>query len=94
MLTEAKLKAMESGDLIATGIVLNNPDGIFMTNDRLNDELRWVAVRGGYHDWAIYIQWADRDVEYVRKSGDKVRGKENIQKLVPCDEEALNLYRN
>ena len=92
MLTEEKLKSMEGGEIIDTGVTIDNYTGINMSNS--DKVLRWVAVRGrGYWDWAIYIQLDTWSVDAVVNHGDKVNTKEYIQRLVPCDEEALKLYR-
>jgi len=45
-------------------------------------------------DWAIYIHWAEHDVEQVLSMGDKVRERDNILKLINCDEEMLKAYRH
>jgi len=92
MLTLQKLKDMKPHEIIDTGTVSDNHIGINMSNS--NELLRWVAVRGGIHDWAIYIYFAFKDVEWILRAGDKVHDKENIQKLVPCDDEAFKLYRH
>jgi len=90
MLTLKKLKEMEPG-IFASGTVSDNSVGINMTNS--NKLLRWVAVRGGIHDWSIYCHWADRSEEWIRGFGDKVTSENNIKKLVPCDDEAFKMYR-
>ncbi len=91
MLTLQKLKDMQPDTIIATGIANDNPDELFMANT--NRQLRWVAVRGGIHDWTIYCHFADKDIEWIKKQGDKVCMKSHIKKLVPCDDEALHQYR-
>ena len=85
MLTVDALKKMAPETVFATGV----------TNDpRLyKDEVRWVAIRGRIHDWAIYFHHSYWDVNYVRKSGDKVGGIAVIKDLVNCTDEALQLYR-
>lgn len=92
MLTLDKLKEMKPG-VFASGEVENSPEGIFMTHDNKGKKLMWAAQRGGIHDWAIYIYWAEYGLEYVTKHGDKVTGKANIKKLVPCNSEAFAMYR-
>jgi hypothetical protein len=91
MLTLDKLKAMQPDEVIAEGMANDSPDGLFMANT--NRPLRWVAVRGGIHDWAIYCHFADKDVEWIKRHGDKVITKIHIKKLVPCDDEAFEMYR-
>lgn len=93
MLTLDKLKSMEPEAIIATGTIQNHPDGLYMTNENIGKELLWVAKRGYYHDWAIYCHWADSSMDYVLTNGDKITTDSNIKKLVPCDEEALRMYR-
>ena len=91
MLTLQALKDMKPQTLIGTGLTIDNPTGVNMTNS--DKHLRWVAVRGGIHDWAIYVHFATNDIDFVLRQGDKVHGKENIRRLVPCDDEALAMYR-
>jgi len=92
MLTKQALMDMNPGEYFRQGLTIDNPSGVNMANtDKM---LRWVAVRGeGYWDWTIYIHEAIFDDWEVAREGDKVSFKEHIQKLVPCDEEALSLYR-
>jgi len=91
MLTLKMLKDMPPGTTFATGVVMDNPEGLNMCNTGM--ELRWVAVRGGIHDWAIYCHYADRNIEAVRRSGNKVCREGYIRMLVPCDDEAFAMYR-
>ena len=85
MLTLEKLKELSPG-IFASGIV---------HDDRLvrGVDLKWVAVRGGIHDWAIYYHYSFHEDEYVEGQGDKCFTKEVIRKLVPCDAEAFAMYR-
>ena len=92
MLTVEQLKDMQENEIFATGIVLDNPDGVNMTNS--GKTLRWVAVRGnGFPDWSIYCHWAEKSIDFIAAQGDKVCRPEHIKKLVPCDEEAFAMYR-
>ena len=91
MLTLQTLKDMQPGEVIATGTANDDPQGLFMANT--NRPLRWVAVRGGIHDWAIYCHFADKDIEWIKRQGDKVCMESHIRKLVPCDNEAFKMYR-
>jgi len=85
MLTKKMLMDMPPETTFATGIV---------QDPRLHQEpVRWAARRGGIHDWAIYYHFAEQSLGYVLTSGDKVYSKDIIQSLVPCDAEALALYR-
>lgn len=92
MLTIQELKDMEPGTIFATGTINDGPTGINMT--RSERTLRWVACRGGIHDWAIYIGPEEWTAEAVKRSGDKVHSTEHINKLVPCDADAFGMYRH
>ena len=91
MVTLEQLKAMKPNAIFATGTANDDPEGLFMANT--NRLLRWVAVRGGIWDWAIYCHFADRDEEWIKRHGDKVHDEKHIRKLVPCDDEAFTMYR-
>lgn len=93
MLTLEKLKAMKPG-MFANGIVENSPEGIFMTRSDIGRKLIWAAVRGEIYDWSIYVHWEDSGLAHVISNGDKVTDPKNVQKLVPCDVEAMEMYRN
>lgn len=91
MLTLEQLKAMPPGTIFATGTANDDPKGLFMANT--NRQLRWVACRGGIHDWAIYCHFADKSEQWIQRHGDKVHMEKHIRKLVPCTDEALAMYR-
>ena len=91
MLTVDQLKNMKPDTIFASGETTDDPDGINMTGS--GKELRWVACRGGIHDWAIYIQGSNWTDDMVKRMGDKVTSEANIRKLVPCDDEAFGWYR-
>lgn len=92
MLTLQKLKEMNPGEIIATGIALDNPDGLNMMNT--GEKLRWVAIRGDIHDWAIYCANISADEEWIRRFGDKVHSDRHIRRLVECDDAAFKMYRH
>lgn len=91
MLTLQELKDMKPDTIFATGITTDNPAGINMTNS--GQDLRWVACRGGIHDWAIYVHWAYNSEDWIRDHGDKIFNETTIKRLVPCDAEAFGMYR-
>ena len=82
---------MKPGENIADGLATDSPEGIHMTGS--GAELRWLAVRGGIHDWTIYCHRSEKSLLYIKKCGDKVSVGCTIRKLVPCDDEAFNMYR-
>lgn len=91
MLTLQNLKDLAPDSIFATGICFDNADGVNMANS--GKKLRWVAVRGGIWDWAIYVHWEENSPEWVRCNGDKISSEKNIRALVPCDQEAFEMYR-
>lgn len=91
MLTIKKLKDMEPYTIFNSGTVIDSPDGINIDNS--GKTLRWVACRGGIHDWAIYCGLEDWSKELVASDGNKVTSEHNIKKLVECDDEAFKKYR-
>lgn len=94
MLTLKKLEKMKPG-IFAQGEVKDNPQGINIADT--GKVLKWVAVRGTIEDWAIYIDnpYDPRsDFQNVADYGDKIHNLDYIQKLVPCDKEALEMYRH
>jgi hypothetical protein len=83
MMTLETLKEMEPHKVFATGTA----DNIY------NEPIRWIAKRGYIHDWAIYYGNIDKTVEEIQSNGNKMRTPSIIQRLVPCNEEALIMYR-
>lgn len=85
MLTVDQLKAMPPDTIFATGTV---------EDPRLyRGPIRWVAVRGGYHDWTIYYHHDTYDSKYIKRHGDKCITDAVIRALVPCEDEAFKMYR-
>jgi len=91
MLTKEEFDKLKAGEVFATGVQPNSPEGIFMTRD--GGTLRWVATKGYGNDWSIYCQWADKSVEYIKARGDKLHNKNHIKLCVPCEDNVLNQYR-
>ncbi len=90
-LTLQQLKDMKPDTIFMSGETTDGPEGINM--DNTGQSLKWVAVRGGIHDWAIYCDMAYKSEGEIRDMGNKVTSEENIKKLVPCDDEAFEMYR-
>lgn len=91
-LTEEQFKALPKGEIFATGVLPNSPEGLFMTNG--GGELRWVAKKGDIDDWAVYCYWSYWTESQIAANGDKVTQKDHIQRCVPCTDEVLKLYRH
>ena len=111
MLTVEKLKTMKQDTIFATGqgrILhpwFNNAKNIDENKETI---VNWVAIRGGYWDWAIYhsmdanlepAPYFDGDThlkatdEQIARGGAKLIKKEKIKEFVPCDDEAFKMYR-
>lgn len=93
LMTLEEFNQLIDGEIFATGLSPNSPEGIFMTDIHQGDDLRWIAIKGYGFDWAIYCYWETASIEYIKSQGQKVASKQNIQKCVPCSEEVFNLYR-
>lgn len=80
-LTLEQLKEFKPHEIFATGLT---PDG-----------WGWVAVRGGIHDWAIYVDPSrEKTPEETARWGDKVHYEKVIREMVPCTDEAMEWYRH
>jgi|WetSurMetagenome_2_1015567.scaffolds.fasta_scaffold31678_3 hypothetical protein len=90
-LTIAMLKAMAPKTIFTRGEAVDGPLGINMTGD--GQMLRWCAVLGVIPDWAIYVGRQEQSYEEIARTGDKVYDSATIRLLVPCDKEALGMYR-
>jgi len=91
MLTLEKLKSLPPNEIFATGILLDNEDGLFMTGS--NKELLWVAVTGEINDFAIYTHFTENSAEWIKRQGDKVHDERNIRRCIEMDDEAFARYR-
>jgi len=94
ILTLKKLKDMNSG-IFTQGETIDSPIGANMANT--GNMIKWVAVRGIIHDWAIYTDnpySPQLTFQGVRDMGDKIHDRETVKRLVPCDNEALKMYRD
>lgn len=92
-LTVDMLNDMDDKTIIGYGETTNDPDGVYMTDYRKGDKMKWIAVCGYNRDWCVYLGWSEQSYEYILESGDKVTGDHNIRKLVKCTDEAFARYR-
>jgi len=118
MLTLKDLKEMKSDTIFATGIgLIEHPwfhnakkisEGGCLEEDGRNTKVKWVAIRGGYHDWAIYhsldanfvsekylddTHHLNLDGQRIADHGAKLHNEEKIKEFVPCDDKAFKMYR-
>jgi hypothetical protein len=69
--------------------------GIFKSGEFLYDGgiKKWVAVRGGYWDWAIYYDLPYKSEPEIASMGAKLHEMPIVKELVNCDELAFEMYR-
>ena len=118
MLTLQQLKNMEPDTVFASGEGLiehpwfNNATPISedgnLEPDGRSTKVHWVAIRGRYHDWAIYHS-LDANLDHsdylngqshlavpdtlIASHGAKLHNETKIKEFVPCDDEAFAMYR-
>lgn len=83
-------------------------EGGTLEPDGKSTKVKWVAVRGGIYDWAIYHSLdanfmisdylndpnhLEVESDRIAQLGTKLCKEEDIKKFVPCDDEAFGLYR-
>ena len=93
MLRIEDFNLLPHGEIFAVGNLSNCPEGLYMSDNNIGDDLRWIAKKGYGHDWAIYCYWSTRSDDWIEASGDKVTLKIHIMLCVPCDEEVFSKYR-
>jgi hypothetical protein len=121
MLTLQQLKEMAPDTIFAKGsdLIIHpwfNDECPNLVNEKGEPDIKgkyvkvnWLAIRGGYHDWAIYhsldanLEPADylggfthleATDEQIARDGAKLRREEDIKKLVPCEDDAFEMYRS
>lgn len=92
MLTEDIFKKLPAGHAFAKGITINNSSGIVMTTDNIGEPLRWFAYKDFSNHWRIYIYWATATYDKTIGNGFIITNEDDIQKLVPCDNNVLSNY--
>lgn len=89
-LTAERLATFPNCAPFCIGTTVDSPDGVNVMNT--GKPLKFVAVKGGIEDWAIYVHWDYHDDLYVQRSGDKVP-IDAVQNLMTCSDSALRKYR-
>lgn len=86
-LTLDKLEGMKPG-IFDFGTYIDKSEDLYVS---------WVAIRGLIHDWAIYskrhIPGKAPNNEYIAAYGNKIKSDNLIKDLVPCTDEAFDMYR-
>ena len=90
MLTLEKLEDMNPQTVFANGTIAVE-DYWDADRDMIID---FVAIRGEIPDWTVYYALSGtRSMESILAWGDKMRNMNSIQRCVPCDKDALEMYR-
>jgi len=58
-----------------------------------NGDLKWIAVKGKTETWTIYYGPTPYVYQNIIKFGGKIFDEKIIRKLVPCTDEAWEMYR-
>jgi hypothetical protein len=93
MLTLEKLKAMQPHSTIKSGTAYVQD----YWDASKEMEVDFIAQRGGIHDWAIYYMPEGKGIPFcgnILNNGEKMHNRESIRKCVPCDDEAMKMYRD
>ena len=111
MITLQNLKDIEPHTIFASGIgLIEHPWFNDAKNIDENNEtpVKWVAIRGGMHDWAIYhsmdanickaryfddSEHLNASDEQIARGGAKLRNTDKIKEFVLCTDEAFEMYR-
>ena len=85
---------ISEGDVFASGVIENKPEGIYMVSSSIGRLLRWVAVKGDGIPgrWRMYVLWAKASIDTVRNSGDKVLTNIYVRRAIDVDDEVFALY--
>ncbi len=93
LLNTESFNFINAGDIFMKGVIVNSPEGIYMTDQDKGKMLKWIAVKGYGNDWSIYIHWAYKPEWWIKQSGDKITLENHIRRLVPCTDEVFKRYR-
>ena len=84
LLTRKLLEEMKPGEVIASGVAQNEE----------GDKVKWVAVRGGIADWAVYATTnMDHNDDWIKQYGNKIHSMVIVDQLIPADQTAKDMYR-
>lgn len=82
------------GEIFLRGEIENSYEGIKMFDYYQNCLLTWIAKKSdGDESWAIYCYWRGVSEYFIKVNGHKIKDKDQIIKLVSCDQEMLSKYR-
>lgn len=84
MITEKQILESPAGTILLSGVANTSIP---------NEAIKWVAVRGGGADWAVYMGDIEDDLDLIRTDGDKLYDKRKIQAWTGATDEAMRRYR-
>jgi len=93
MITNKQFIKISQGEVFAEGVLFNQHDSLYMTDQYKGRMIRWCARKGYGDDWAIYCGWYYRSFDWILQHGDKVTADYHIKRCVPCDNEVMEKYR-
>ena len=94
-LTILEYNRINDGKTFAQGEFENSNEngGFLLTVANKGRMIRWIAKKGFENNWCIYYHWADVQCLDVRRHARKIKKKDQIQKLVGCDDQVYSKYR-
>lgn len=81
------------GEHFRMGVFSDSPTGLYMTSEDHNKLIKFVAVKGGADDWAVYVGNIEDSYQQVALNGLKITSEDNIMRAVPCTDDVLRRYR-
>jgi len=84
------LRNLEPRTIFASGLTTDDVYGVCISNT--NQVIRWVAVRGGIEDWAIYVGDYNDSLETIKDFGCKLPLK-LAKTLIGGTDEFFTWYR-
>lgn len=86
------LNKANNGDIIATGLFDDSPQGYNWQGS--GGLCRYVVKKGYGGDFAVYVGLLSWTENTIARQGDKVYNEKSLQRIFGVTEEALPLYRN
>ena len=90
MITVQKLKLIDPLSIFASGIDIDNEQGINIAST--NKLIKWVAVKGQFYTWCIYVGMASKSYQIIRDRGLKISLSE-ARTLLLAPEQVFELYQ-
>lgn len=105
ILNENEFNEISHGEVFR--VVVTSELGPYISQSVIGDQLMFVAKKGHFNDWAIYVSrltpashWPSAldsyfdAVNYTKTHGDKLHNEDAIRNIVPCTNEVYLKYRH